>query len=123
MSMLAGRHILVLEDEYLLAMEVVDALEDLGAIVVGPAHRIEVALGLLDGRPMDAALLDVNIDGMPSTPVANRLQDLGVPVVYATGYGMQAEVAPGSAVIDKPYSREQMAAALFTAINRGGRLG
>jgi DNA-binding response OmpR family regulator len=117
MTTLAGKHILVLEDEYLLAMEVVDALEQLGAVVVGPAHRIDVALGLLDGNRMDAALLDVNIGGLPSTPVAERLQDLGIPIVYATGYGVQADVAPGSAIIDKPYTLEQMSAALFTAIN------
>lgn len=117
MTLLTGKHIFVLEDEYLLAMEVVDALEEQGAVVVGPAHRIDVALGLLDGRHMDAALLDVNIGGLPSTPVARRLEDLGIPIVFATGYGSKAEVTSNATVIDKPYSREQITAALNAAID------
>ncbi|WP_141728526.1 hypothetical protein [Devosia insulae] len=46
-----------------------------------PWRAFDVALGLLDGSRMDAALLDVNI-GLPSTPVARRLQDLGIPIVH-----------------------------------------
>lgn len=111
MSSFAGKRILVLEDEFLLAMDVVDTLEGLGAIVIGPAHRIDTALALL-GEPMDAALLDVNIGGVSSGPVAERLATLGVPVIFATGYGVHADVMAGSVILDKPYTREQVEAAM-----------
>ena len=111
MSNFAGKRILVLEDEFLLAMEAAETLEELGAIVVGPAHRIDTALALL-GEPIDAALLDVNIGGVSSRLVAERLAELGVPVIFATGYGAHAGVTAGAAILDKPYTREQVKAAM-----------
>jgi CheY-like chemotaxis protein len=113
MGTLTDKRILVLEDEYLLAMEAADVLRELGAIVVGPAHRLDTALGLLATDAMDAALLDVNIGGGSSRAVAERLVELGVPFVFATGYGTHADVPAGSSIVDKPYTREQIEAALL----------
>jgi CheY-like chemotaxis protein len=114
MSKLADKRILVVEDEFLLAMEAADTLRELGAIVVGPAHRLDIALGLIAGEVMDAALLDVNIGGNSSRVVAERLAELGVPFVFTTGYGIHADVPAGSPIVDKPYTPEQIEAALLS---------
>lgn len=114
MSTLADKRILVLEDEYLLAVEAADALRELGAIVVGPVHRLDAALGLLATDRMDAALLDVNIAGSSSLTVAERLTELGIPFVFTTGYGAHANVPVGSSIVDKPYTRDQIEAALLS---------
>ena len=111
MTTCTGKRVLVLEDEFLLAMEAAETLEGLGAIVVGPAYRIDTALALL-GEPLDAALLDVNVGGVSSKLVAERLAELGVPVIFATGYGTHADVAAGAEILDKPYTREQIEAAM-----------
>ncbi|MDB5539005.1 MAG: hypothetical protein JWQ89_732 [Devosia sp.] len=116
MSTVAGKRVLVLEDEFLLAMEAAETLEDLGVVVVGPAYRIDAAMALLATEQVDAALLDVNIGGMPSSVVADHLIARGVPVVFATGYGARADVVSGHVILDKPYTREQMRAALLQVL-------
>lgn len=108
MSVLKGKRILILEDEVLLALEAADTIAETGATVLGPAHHIEVALRLIEGERPDAALLDVNINGVFSTEVARCLAALNVPYVLATGYGAQSDVAGSFAIIDKPYNRGQV---------------
>jgi CheY-like chemotaxis protein len=114
-SALAGKRILILEDEVLLALDAAETLEELGAVIIGPAHRVDAAMVLLDAIRPDAALLDVNIAGSTSSAVARRLLDMNVPFVLATGYGSRSEIAGGCAVIDKPYDRKHLQAA-FTGI-------
>ena len=111
MRVLDRKRILVLEDEVLLALEASDTLEELGAIIVGPVHRVEAAMALLDGVRPDAALLDVNIAGTTSASVAERLARDNIPFVLATGYGSRTEIAGGRTIIDKPYNRRQLQAA------------
>ena len=84
---LAGCRILVVEDNFLLAMEVEDVLRREGCIVLGPAGTIEQALTLLDGGQLpDAAVLDVDLQGRRVTPVAAKLRAQGVPYLLVTGY-------------------------------------
>ena len=84
---LAGRHILVVEDEYLVAMEISEALEHEGCIVAGLAGSVDDALRLLgSGAQVDAAVLDINIAGRPVFPVADVLLTRAIPFVFATGY-------------------------------------
>ena len=111
MGDLKAKRILVLEDEVLLAIEAAEALEELGAMVIGPAHRVEAAMALLDTERPDAALLDVNINGSTSAAVARRLLDAKIPFVLATGYGDKSGISGQLAVIDKPYNRSQIRAA------------
>lgn len=81
---LAGRRILVVEDEYLIADKVRRWLAAAGAEVVGPAPSVERALDLING--LDAAVLDVDLgDGDTVHAVAVRLDGLGVPYLFATG--------------------------------------
>lgn len=79
--------LLVVEDEALIAMELCKDLGQLGWEIIGPASTVEEALRLIDGGPLpDAAVLDVNLCGQLVYPVAERLQALGVPFVFCTGY-------------------------------------
>jgi CheY-like chemotaxis protein len=86
MPKLRGWRILVLEDETLVAMEIQEILQSTGCEVVGPASRVEEALDLLEVEAVDAALLDVNVAGEMSFPVARALAMKGVPFAFVTGY-------------------------------------
>src|SRR5215212_6827516 len=85
---LAGKTILVVEDEYTLASELAHFLEGQGAAVVGPVGTVKGALALVerDGARLDAAVLDINLRTERVYPVADALIDRRVPVVFATGY-------------------------------------
>ena len=83
---LRGRRILVVEDDPLIAMEIVDVLAAAGAELAGPAPTVRAALAALaEGRP-EVAVLDLNLRGECSTPVAAALREAGVPFVLASGY-------------------------------------
>jgi DNA-binding LytR/AlgR family response regulator len=76
------------EDEYLVATNMVDMLEELGAEVVGPAGTVEDALQLVEseGSRPGGAVLDINLNGVRVYPVAHALAARGVPFIFATGY-------------------------------------
>jgi CheY-like chemotaxis protein len=85
---LTGRRILLVEDEYLIAMEMERWLQDAGAEVVGPVPSVEQALDAIEevNGALDAAVLDINLShGELVYPVADRLKELGVPYLFATG--------------------------------------
>ncbi len=83
----AGRRLLVVEDETLIAMELCQDLAALGWNIVGPAATIEEAMRLIDEQPLpDAAVLDVNLGGKLVYPLAELLQAKGVPFVFCSGY-------------------------------------
>lgn len=110
---LKGARVLIVEDAVLLALELETGLSDAGAQVLGPAYELEEALALLD-QPIDAAVLDANLNGRSVTPVAEALHRRQVPFVFATGYG-ETGGAPGgfeAPVIRKPYDVTQVAAAV-----------
>ena len=114
---LAGRRILILEDEFLVALAAAQSLEDAGATVIGPAYRIAEALELVAAGDIDLALLDINIGGAVSDEVAAALKADGVPVVYATGYGEGMAGSGAAHVLDKPYTDEAMITALTRALD------
>ena len=118
---LKGSRVLIVEDAVLLALELETGLSDAGATVVGPAYELEEALALLD-QPIDAAVLDANLNGHSVTPVAEVLSQRGIPFVFATGYG-ETGGAPGgfdAPVIRKPYDVTQVSAAVAELLaNRG----
>lgn len=97
---LAGRRVLVVEDEYLIAMEVKRWLEHAGAAVVGPVPSVARALDLIEDGALDAAVLDLNLGERGTAfPIAGRLGTLGVPHLFATG---DVQVARGSGYEDRP---------------------
>lgn len=86
-GLLAGRHILVVEDEMLVLMSIETALEDLGCSAVCAAASVADALKVLSTHQFDAALVDVNLGGEKSYPVADALTERGIPFAFSTGYG------------------------------------
>jgi CheY-like chemotaxis protein len=114
MAKLTGCRILVVEDEALVAMLVEDALLDAGATVIGPAATVAEALVLLKAGPPSAAVLDLNLAGEASTPIADALTALGVPFVVATGYGAEGlpEGHAAVPVLAKPYDPDELTAML-----------
>ena len=78
---------IVVEDEFLVALHVKDLLSELGLNVVGHAARLSEALDLVQRcTDLDVAVLDVNLAGEMSWPVARMLRARGVPVIFVTGY-------------------------------------
>ncbi|MFO1024990.1 MAG: response regulator [Acetobacteraceae bacterium] len=110
---LNGIRVLVVEDEALIAMVIEEQLAELGCEVSG-ASRLEEAMEKAKILPLDAAVLDVNLAGMLSYPVAQILHARGVPFVFATGYGVQGlpPELSGVPVLSKPFGQQELAAAL-----------
>jgi CheY-like chemotaxis protein len=112
---LAGCRILVVEDEYLIAMEVKHWLQAAGAEVLGPVPRVDPALDLIDDQRPDAAVLDVNLgSGDDVYPVADKLTVLGVPYLFATADARPADtsVYRYQTQLDKPFSEGELVRAL-----------
>jgi CheY-like chemotaxis protein len=87
---LDGVRVLVVEDEYLVAVLIEEMLESLGCIVTGPFPRLPEALDAVDRDTYDAAVLDINLAGERIDPVAEALSRRNVPFVFVTGYGAGA---------------------------------
>lgn len=122
----AGRPlgVFVVEDEALVALNLEDMLVDLGFRVEASAMRIEQALDIIDkGCAADVAILDVNLAGKPVFPVAERLAEAGMPIVFATGYGRSGlpQEWQASEVLQKPYTMEQVAGCLSAAVDKAGK--
>lgn len=113
---LAGRRVLVVEDDYMIADELCRHLEDAGADVLGPVPDVATALELLAAEgALDGAVLDVNLGGEMAWPVADTLLARGVPFLFATGY--DASVIPaayaGVRRCEKPAEPARVVRALF----------
>ncbi|RWF71573.1 MAG: response regulator [Mesorhizobium sp.] len=83
---LAGLHVLVVEDAFLVAMDLSDLLTDCGCDVIGPASSVKQALEKMEGVALDGAVLDVNLAGERSFPIAEILSSRGIPFLFLTGY-------------------------------------
>ncbi|TWB48443.1 response regulator receiver domain-containing protein [Rhizobium sp. ERR 922] len=114
-KMFAGKRVLIVEDEYLLADETRRQLKKLGATVIGPTGRVDVALELIDDEKIDVAILDIYLDGELVFPVAERLQELNIAFIFATGYDPSIVPASfkGFLLNEKPFELEKIAQALF----------
>ncbi|MGE0426152.1 MAG: response regulator [Reyranellaceae bacterium] len=99
------RRVLVVEDEMLVAMLVEDILEELGLEVAGVCSHLDDALKKAASESVDFVILDVNLDGKRSFPVADILRSRNIPFAFATGYGAQALEAEyaGASTIAKPF--------------------
>jgi CheY-like chemotaxis protein len=115
---IGGLSILVLEDETLIYILIEGMLEELGCTAVWRAADIEAALTLLDDHRPDLAILDVNIGGESCHPVAARLDALGIPIIFSTGYGrlVMPECWQGRPVLEKPFTPADLAEALDTVL-------
>lgn len=113
---LQGVRVLVVEDEPMVSLALQDTLADLGFEVVGAAARIEPALDLARYLTFDVAVLDVDLGGTRIDPVAEAIAARGLPIVFVTGYGLDAvpRRAPGP-VLEKPYEVADLQQALRRA--------
>ena len=114
-NLLAGQNVLLVEDSLIIALDAEDILTRLGAASVATTATIEAACDVIDARRPTIAMLDINLGDRNSFPVAHRLIDLGIPFVFATGYGEQATLPMehrGRIVIQKPYTLEIVARAM-----------
>lgn len=85
-SPVSGLRILIVEDEYFIASDLRRALSAAGATVVGPVGDLVSAMRMVEQETLDIVLLDVNLAGEASYPVAEALGERGVPVLFLTGY-------------------------------------
>jgi len=120
--MLSGRHILIVEDEAAIALDLEDALRSLGAVVLGPVASVSDALSLVKKDRADCALLDINLGAERVDEVARTLKDNSVPIIFVTGYSRKS-VPRGfesSPLVRKPYDRKELfalIASVFEAIS------
>jgi PAS domain S-box-containing protein len=95
-----GRRVLLVEDEALVAIMMRDMLTDLGFAVIGPVSNNASALAAVRASGVDCAVLDLNLGGATSYPVADELAERGIPFVFVTGYDREA--------VDRRYSEIPM---------------
>jgi DNA-binding NtrC family response regulator len=110
--------VLVVEDEPLILLQLRQMLEELGWHVTHVASDIERAMELARSEQFDVGILDVNIRGRTSLPVAEILHERHVPIILATGYSteMIAEEYPQITYLQKPYVRRDLANAITRAL-------
>ena len=116
LATLSGRHILVVEDDYMIAEEIAEMLSEAGAKALGPAPTVADAIRLVaaEGR-VDAALLDVNLHSERIWPVVDALLAREVPLVLSTGYD-EGAIPPAYAHLprcQKPATGRAIARALI----------
>jgi DNA-binding response OmpR family regulator len=114
-SSLQGQRILIVEDQFLIAVELQDCLENAGATVVGPVGRLDRALSKATDGSLHAALLDVDLNGERCWPVADALQDAGVPFAFTTGFSASIKMPDRFAkypVVSKSYREGEVLAVL-----------
>jgi DNA-binding NtrC family response regulator len=123
-SPFSGRRVLVVEDEMLVAWLLEDMLADLGCAVVGPASSVDQALAMIDAEVIDAAVLDVNLNGQMSYPIADALAARGMPFVLSTGYDRDTLLDNYRTfpVLQKPIQRSELSDTLAKLLNPKGEL-
>ncbi len=98
----------------MVSMLLEDMLQEMGHEVVGPVARLETAVEKAASMEIDGAILDLNLNGVNTYPVADALNKRGIPFIFATGYGSTAllERFRKTRTLQKPYLRSELAAAL-----------
>lgn len=111
--------VLVVEDEFFIALDIGQQLADAGFDVVGPAPSVTKALALVAEPGCDVAILDINLGGETSEPVARKLREAGKPFVVLSGYATDRSQAwfGDAAVLLKPLRMDDLLAALRRCID------
>lgn len=120
-ALLAGRRVLVVEDEVLVSMLIEDVLAELGCEAVSTATRVPQALDLVSREAFDIAILDRNLAGQAVYPVADELARRGVPFIFATGYGDRGlrEDYKERPMLQKPFRLDELARAIAELARTG----
>jgi light-regulated signal transduction histidine kinase (bacteriophytochrome) len=118
---LLGRHVLLLEDNLIVALEAEDLLRALGAASTTAVSTIAGAISLCDSNPFDFAVLDINLGFENSLKFADRLRSAKVPFVFASGYGdnqIAGESRISELIVAKPYDRDSFSSAIAITLLR-----
>lgn len=114
-ALLTGKHVLLVEDQALIALDTESLLRELGAATVETFTNAEAALAWLSSTSPDVAVLDINLGDSSSFSVAEALQQRAKPFVFTTGYSEGFDVPESYRAVPvarKPYTREALAEAL-----------
>lgn len=119
-DLLAGRRILIVEDDPFIALALEETLTELGLVVVGSARNVSSALLMAGGQQLDVALLDVNIDPETIDPVADLLAERECPFIFTTGYGRAGlpEAHACRPIVEKPFYVDELVQALREELSR-----
>jgi len=115
-----GLRILLVEDEAIIAMTAEDMLEELGCVVTQQASTLEEAMEAAETGNFDVALLDINLNGTMSMPVAHALKSRQMPFVFTTGYGNAGSEGEFGdvVVVAKPYTLATLSAAISECLTQ-----
>jgi CheY-like chemotaxis protein len=108
--MAEAKRILVVEDEFLIALDIAGALEQGGLVVIGPLASVRDALATLERETVDGALLDANLGGEPVGSVADMLLARRIPFAFVSGYGREQlpRQHQGAPLIGKPFTADDL---------------
>jgi len=114
------RRILVVEDEAMISMLLEDMVLDCGAEIVGPVAKFDDALELAHRAEFEVAVLDLNLNGTLSNPIAEVIRERGIPVIFATGYGANGllDRFRDCPTLQKPFSQQDFAQAVAAACRK-----
>lgn len=106
--------ILVVEDEFLIALDIVGALEQAGIPVAGPASTVSDALAEVESNHIRGALLDAHLGGESAGRIADALCARGIPFAFVSGYGRESlpEAHRQAPLVKKPFSDQDILAAI-----------
>ncbi|MEO8618419.1 MAG: HWE histidine kinase domain-containing protein, partial [Sphingomicrobium sp.] len=110
-DLLSGQRILLVEDSLIIALDAEDILKRLGCDQVWTEGTVAGAVATIETSQPTMAILDINLGDSTSFAIADRLDDLGIRFLFATGYGEQSQLPPrhmSRIVIQKPYTLETM---------------
>ena len=121
---LNGWRVLVVEDEAMIATLLESILADAGCSVVGPIGTVGRALETLECDKVDVALLDVSVNGRDAYPIADKLKERNIPMVFVSGFSQQNMPSRYRryAYLAKPFEPEAILAMLESVLDRRKRV-
>jgi len=115
---LHGLRVLVVEDAALIALELCETLSNCGAEIVGSCDSLTNALSVADSEAIDVALLDIDLNGEPVWPVAEKLTTRNIPIIFTTGF-TDVTLRPArfrkTATVNKPHNTDKLLS-MLTAV-------
>ena len=118
-KVVASKRVLIVEDELMIRMLLEGMLTDLGHSVAAEAGGLDEAISLARQAEFDLAVLDVNLNGTPVTPVVEILIQRGLPFIFASGYGQRGlpEAYQTAPILQKPFQADALEQAINAVAN------
>ncbi|TIU30442.1 MAG: response regulator [Mesorhizobium sp.] len=109
-----ARKILIVEDEFLIALHLADLLVEMGHRIAGTVDNLDEAIVFARDEQIDFAILDINLAGTRSFPVADVLNQRGIPFLFVSGYGSDGLVdgCRHITTLAKPYAPQELERAI-----------